>query len=88
MTKSVILNKLMLIQQEIEQLELIQKEGDSFYFEETTLNGERHTPYSDSSMSYFTLTLDSAQTKLFVDSVLKMKNDEYAKLFREITDIV
>ena len=88
MTKSEILSKLTLIQQEIEQLEFLQKEADNYYFKGSKLNGEINTTNFNSVLSEFTLTLDPIQTKLFVDSILKMKNDEYATLFREITDAV
>jgi hypothetical protein len=88
MTKSETLSKLALIQKEIEQLELLQKEVDSFYFEETKLNGKIDTTNFKSAMSYFNITLDPVQTKLFVDSILKIKNEEYAKLFREIADTI
>ena len=88
MTKSEILSKLTLIQQEIEQLELLQKEADNYYFKGSKLNGKINTTNFNSVLSEFTLTLDPIQTKLFVDSILKMKNDEYATLFREITDAV
>lgn len=88
MTKSEILSKLTLIQQEIEQLELLQKEADNYYFKGTELNGEINTTNFNSVLSDFTLTLNATQTKLFVNTVLRMKNDEYAKLFREITDVV
>ena len=88
MTKSEILSKLTLIQQEIEQLELLQKESDNYYFKGSKLNGEINTTNFNSVLSEFTLTLDPLQTKLFVDSILKMKNEEYATLFIEITDVV
>ena len=88
MTKSEILSKLTLIQQEIEQLELLQKEVGNYYFKGTKLNGEITTTNFNSVLSEFALTLDSVQTKLFVDSILRMKNEEYATLFREITDVV
>ncbi len=88
MTKSEILSKLTLIQQEIEQLELLQKEADNYYFKGSKLNGEINTTNFNSVLSEFTLTLDALQTKLFADSILKMKNEEYATLFREITDVV
>lgn len=88
MTKSEILSKLTLIQQEIEQLELLQKEADNYYFKGSKLNGEINTTNFNSVLSDFTLTLDRLQTKLFVDSIFKMKNEEYAALFREITDVV
>lgn len=87
MTKSEIFSKLALVQKEIEHLELLQKEAVSFYFEKTTLNGKILTTDFNSAMSYFTLTLDNNQTKLFVDNILTIKNDEYTKLFREITDV-
>ena len=88
MTKSEVLSKLTLIQQEIEQLEILQKEADNYYFKGTKLNGEINTTNFNSVLSEFALTLDSVQTKLFVDSILRMKNEEYATLFREITDVV
>lgn len=87
MTKSEIFSKLALIQKEIEHLELLQKEVESFYFEQTILNGKIQTTDFNSAMSYFTLTLDTNQTKLFVDNILTIKKDEYTKLFREITDV-
>ncbi len=88
MTKSETLSKLTLIQQEIEQLELLQKEADNYYFKGSKLNGEINTTNFNSVLSDFTLTLNPIQTKLFVDSIFKMKNEEYATLFREITDVV
>ena len=88
MTKSEILSKLTLIQQEIEQLELLQKESDNYYFKGTKLNGEINTTNFNSVLSDFTLTLDATQTKVFVDTILRMKNEEYTTLFREITEVV
>ena len=88
MTKSEILSKLTLIQQEIEQLELLQKEADNYYFKGSQLNGEINTTNFNSVLNEFTLTLDALQTKLFVNTILKMKNEEYATLFREITGVV
>ena len=78
----------MLIQQEIEQLELLQKEADNYYFKGTKLNGEINTTNFNSVLSEFTLTLDPVQTKLFVNTILRMKNEEYATLFIEITGVV
>lgn len=88
MTKSEILSKLTLIQQEIEQLELLQKEADNYYFKGSKLNGEIDTTNFNSVLSEFTLTLNATQTKLFINTVLRMKKDEYATLFRKITDVV
>ena len=87
MTKSEILSKLTLIQQEIEQLELLQKEADNYYFKGTKLKGKINTTNFNSVLSDFTFTLDDTQTKLFVDTILRMKNDEYATLFRKITEV-
>ena len=88
MTKSETLSKLTLIQQEIEQLELLQKEADNYYFKGSKLNGKINTTNFNSVLSEFTLTLDPIQTKLFVDSILKMKNEEYTTLFIKITGVV
>lgn len=85
MTKSEILSKLTLIQQEIEQLLLLQKEVDNYYFKGSKLNGEINTTNYNSVLSDFTLTLDLSQTKLFVDSILRMKNEEYDTLFIKIS---
>ena len=88
MTKSELLSKLTLIQQEIEQLELLQKEADNYYFKGSQLNGEINTTNFNSVLSEFALTLDPIQTKLFVNTILKMKNEEYTTLFIEITGVV
>ena len=88
MTKPEILRKSTLIQQEIEQSEPLQKEADNYYFMGSTLNGEINTTNFNSVLSEFTLTLDPVQTKLFVNTILRMKNEEYATLFIEITDVV
>lgn len=87
MTKSEILSKLTLIQQEIEQLELLQKEADNYYFKGSQLNGEIDTSNFNSVLSEFAFTLNVTQTKLFINTVLRMKKDEYNTLFRKITGV-
>ncbi len=84
--KSDILLELSNIAREIEVLESVLKETESFYFKSTELTGIINTSNYDSEIDQFNISIDKVLTTEVIKTLLRNKEVEYLSKQKELFD--